>query len=99
MNAFDYSGSSKITKELAKSHSISKNASKSVNDARTIEGRDPGTIYGISRVGDDSVMRFNALRAMQLSKSKLQVKLQHNKSHGERHGNKKTQSRRANSVR
>jgi hypothetical protein len=91
MNAFDYSGSSKITKQLAKSHSISKNSSKIVNEARTIKGIDPGTIYGISRSGDESVSRFNAIRSMQLSKSKLQVKLQSNELHGEQRGNKETQ--------
>ena len=91
MNAFDYSGPSKITKELAYSHRISKNASKSVDEARTIKGTDPGTIYGISRSGDESVNRFNAVRAMQLSKSKLQVKLQPNDTHGEQRGDKKTQ--------
>jgi hypothetical protein len=90
MNAFDYSGSSKITKELALSNRISKAASKCVEDARTA-GNDPGTIYGISRNGDESVNRYNAIRAMQLSKSKLQVKLQSNDTHGEYRGNKKTQ--------
>jgi hypothetical protein len=90
MNAFDYSGPSEITKELANSHRISKAASKSVDDARST-GTDPGTIYGISRNGDDSVNRFNAIRARELLKSKLQVKLQSNDTHGEHRGNKKTQ--------
>ena len=91
MSAFDYSGSSKITKQLANSYRISKAASKNVEDARTM-GVDPGTIYGISRTGDESVNRFNALRTMQLSKSKLQVKLQSNDTHGEHRGDKETQA-------
>ena len=91
MNAFDYSGPSTISKELANSHRVSKAATKSVDDARTIKGTDPGTIYGISRNGDDSVNRFNAIRARELIKSKLPVKLQSNDTHGEHRGNKKTQ--------
>jgi hypothetical protein len=90
MNAFDYSGSSKITKELAFSHRVSKSATKSVEDHRKA-GVDLGTIHGISRSGDESVNRYNAIRAMQLSKSKLQVKLRSNESHGEHCGDKKTQ--------
>jgi len=96
MNAFDYSGPSKISKELANSYRMSKNASKSVHDARTIEGKDPGTIYGISHKGDDSVNRFNAARARELIRSKLSVKLQSNDTHGEHRGNKKTQGRDTN---
>ena len=91
MNAFDYSVPSKISKELAYSHRISKAASKSVDEARTVKGTDPGTIYGISRTGDESVNRFNAVRARELIKSKLPVKLQSNDTHGEHRGNKKTQ--------
>jgi hypothetical protein len=95
MNAFDYSGPSKISKELAYSHRISKNASKSVDEARTIKGTDPGTIYGISRSGDESVNRFNAVRARESARTKLQVKLQSNDTHGEHRGDKETQARRA----
>ena len=91
MNAFDYSGPSEISKELANSHRISKAASKSVDEARTTKGTDPGTIYGISRSGDESVNRFNAVRALQLNKTKLQVKLQSTDTHGEDRVNKKTQ--------
>ena len=91
MNAFDYSGPSEISKELANSHRISKSASKSVDEARTTKGKDPGTIYGISRNGDESVNRFNAARARELIRSKLSVKLQSNDTHGEHRGNKKTQ--------
>lgn len=92
MNAFDYSGPSKISKELAYSHRISKNASKSVEDARS-NGTDPGTIYGISRSGDESVNRFNAVRERESARTKLQVKLQSTDTHGEHRGDKKTQGR------
>lgn len=95
MNAFDYSGPSKITQELAYSHRISKNASKSVDEARTIKGTDPGTIYGISRAGDESVNRFNAVREREIARTKLQVKLQSTDTHGEHRGNKKAQGQSA----
>lgn len=94
MNAFDYSGPSEISKELANSHRISKAASKSVEDHRSA-GVDLGTIYGISRSGDESVNRFNAVREREIAKTKLQVKLQSTDTHGEHRGNKKTQGRRA----
>ena len=97
MNAFDYSGPSKITQELAFSHRVSKNATKSVEDHRSA-GVDLGTIYGISRSGDESVNRFNAVRERENARTKLQVKLQSNDTHGEHRGDKKTQARRAAST-
>jgi len=85
MNAFDYKGPSQITKQIMFSHKTSVNSTKSVEKARD-NGSDPGTLYGISRKGDESVARYNALR--QLGKRKLEVKIAPNEINGERHGNK-----------
>lgn len=92
MSVFDYTGPSNIARELETRRKVSRRASQSVEEFRNIKGTDLGTIYGLSHKGDESVNRFNALRAMQLSKNKLQVKLSPNESHGDHDGDKEKQA-------